>query len=394
MIFLENLYNILGIDKTAGHREIKKAYAASLRRYPPEKAPEEAQKINEAYEILMDSNKKYLYDIFLQYEENKMKLEKTVKDGDNALGKQNYKGAIRNYRSALIMNKDLIDVRNKLALVLFQDKQYREAIVEFEIIIRDEPANPTHYSNLARVYRELEDTNLSEKYYFTAYTLDLKNSSLVFELTKFYVEKKEYEKAEAFLRKCIEFPAVKKFQDTLFYLELLSIYLYTGNMSMFEKTLDDIEFIMPNTKKGTNHVALEFAKLSAQLFDAGAFQLSEDIGRRAYEINSNNKYIENIYNKSRDINIAFNLFERLKKDKMVIDLLKKPLDYHFKAFTKGKNKDTSGLDQDLKDIVNYIKFESWSILKSMERLRKEYEILYNREKLIYDNIYELAKEKN
>lgn len=38
---MENLYEILQIDNEVDEKEIKKAYIKMLRKYPPEKSPEE-----------------------------------------------------------------------------------------------------------------------------------------------------------------------------------------------------------------------------------------------------------------------------------------------------------------------------------------------------------------
>jgi len=65
-------YDILGVSKDAGEMEIKKAYRSlSLKYHPDRNSTEEAtdmiQKINEAYEILGDKNKRKQYDMELQF---------------------------------------------------------------------------------------------------------------------------------------------------------------------------------------------------------------------------------------------------------------------------------------------------------------------------------------
>ena len=48
---MKDYYATLKIDKNAGQTEIKKAYFALVRVYPPDKHPEEFMKIREAYEV-------------------------------------------------------------------------------------------------------------------------------------------------------------------------------------------------------------------------------------------------------------------------------------------------------------------------------------------------------
>lgn len=65
----ENFYNILGVSENATKDEIKKAYRSLQMKYHPDRNPGNqevitmTQKINEAYEILSDDDKKNEYDM-------------------------------------------------------------------------------------------------------------------------------------------------------------------------------------------------------------------------------------------------------------------------------------------------------------------------------------------
>ncbi len=65
----EDYYNVLGVDRDASKKEIKKAYRKKAKKYHPDKNPgnadearEKFKKISEAYEVLADEDKRKMYD--------------------------------------------------------------------------------------------------------------------------------------------------------------------------------------------------------------------------------------------------------------------------------------------------------------------------------------------
>ncbi|MES1905598.1 MAG: hypothetical protein MHPSP_002681 [Paramarteilia canceri] len=68
----EDYYDVLGIDKSASQEEIKKAYRRLAQQYHPDRAPSGSEqeftdkftKISEAYQVLIDPEKKKKYDTF------------------------------------------------------------------------------------------------------------------------------------------------------------------------------------------------------------------------------------------------------------------------------------------------------------------------------------------
>ena len=50
----QNHYQVLGVERTADERTIKRAYFGLVRKFPPDQRPEEFKKVRAAYEVLSD----------------------------------------------------------------------------------------------------------------------------------------------------------------------------------------------------------------------------------------------------------------------------------------------------------------------------------------------------
>jgi curved DNA-binding protein CbpA len=56
--------DVLGISPTATDEEIRTAYLLKVRDYPPDRAPEQFEKIRDAYEILRDPRSRIRHRLF------------------------------------------------------------------------------------------------------------------------------------------------------------------------------------------------------------------------------------------------------------------------------------------------------------------------------------------
>ena len=57
-------YAVLSIEPGAGDEEIRAAYLAKLKLYPPDRAPDEFERVREAYDLLRDRRQRALRMLF------------------------------------------------------------------------------------------------------------------------------------------------------------------------------------------------------------------------------------------------------------------------------------------------------------------------------------------
>src|SRR6185436_5852251 len=107
----ETFYDRLGVISTASAQEIRRAYKALVRQYPPEKHPEEFKRIREAYETLNDPKSRKEYDTRPSPE-----VEQQILAGVRAMESKEFPAAERHFKQVLLQSPDLGYVRNLLGL--------------------------------------------------------------------------------------------------------------------------------------------------------------------------------------------------------------------------------------------------------------------------------------
>ena len=158
---MNSYYDILGLEPGASQVEIKKAYFKLIRQYPPESAPEQFQKIREAYEQLKSAANKPEEPVFPPFSEpwaEKMfqQIEIYRKEGD-----------LKMYRDACeeAWHRFPKDIRFLYLLTGAQRKcgNTGKAVKSAELLVKKEPENKWFRKELAISYME---RGYTQKAYF------------------------------------------------------------------------------------------------------------------------------------------------------------------------------------------------------------------------------------
>ncbi len=193
-----NHYEILGVKKTAGLEEIKRAYRSSALKYHPDRVPDHLKKrgeeifkqISEAYEVLADHEKREQYDEWLKAGNGSQSFERTDFSGGAILevnktrfefkdvawgrivtdfflvsneGKGRLIGEARSVYGWVVLSKTIINTGYSQGInmtvdtsILLADQQYRD-----EIEIRTNGGNKTIYVDISTAPRSSMDTLIS-----------------------------------------------------------------------------------------------------------------------------------------------------------------------------------------------------------------------------------------
>jgi curved DNA-binding protein CbpA len=79
---IHDLYAVLGLDPGAEDEQIRAAYLAKLKQFPPDKSPAEFERVRDAYELLRDRRRRAKHTLFSVNPE--ASLESLLDGADNA----------------------------------------------------------------------------------------------------------------------------------------------------------------------------------------------------------------------------------------------------------------------------------------------------------------------
>jgi curved DNA-binding protein CbpA len=142
-------YETLGVSKTAGSEEVKRAYFGLVRKYQPDRFPEEVKEIRAAYDTLIDTKKRAEYDAIGELPSSVAPLFYEAERFDR-FGRHNKAAEL--YRLILKSHPELDNVREAYAESLFEDDKPGKAAEVWEELCLKHPKNPRYARKLGKSY--------------------------------------------------------------------------------------------------------------------------------------------------------------------------------------------------------------------------------------------------
>jgi tetratricopeptide (TPR) repeat protein len=187
---VENPYKVLGVERSADERAVKKAYVALVRKFSPEKHPEEFKKIRAAYELLLDATARARFDEGEKgYAEYGEELSRRLEDFDKATADGNLELAREILLPLAEKFPDVTVVKEKLGFLHLNAGEHERAIDVFTALVAKEPENARHLLHSAFALARLDRHPQVEKALREALRLEPKNVRVGLAFIDFLIER-------------------------------------------------------------------------------------------------------------------------------------------------------------------------------------------------------------
>lgn len=154
----DNLYDVLGVAPGADQRDIKKAYFAKVRQFPPETHPAEFARLREAYDVLGTPEGRRQYDASRgeAFAELGPELAAEMRAAVAAMAAEDWAHAVNLLQAVLGQRPDAEEARGRLCACLLSLKRYAEAEQQARELVSRHPSKPQSHLFLGYALRDRE----------------------------------------------------------------------------------------------------------------------------------------------------------------------------------------------------------------------------------------------
>ncbi len=289
-----NPYKVLGVERTADVRAIKKAYVALIRKFTPEAHPEEFKKIRAAYELLSDEDARARFDDgekgYAEYGED---VAKRIADADEALGKQQPELAREILLELAGKAPETVVVREKLAFSFLNGGEHEQALAEFDFLAKKEPENARHHLHRALALNRLERQAEVEVALEEARRLDPKDARIALATCDYYAATGRSAEALAVVDATV--PLLPPGSGPVFILVLRKVETCAleGNVSGADRAIEELEALVSKASDPElgGFVASQLGSVAAKLFGSSRASLANHLLRRCERFDAASKLL-------------------------------------------------------------------------------------------------------
>jgi len=266
-------YETLGVPPTATDREIKKAYFALVRQFPPETHAEDFRRIREAYEALSNPEARAEHDrareaggLVEPFSEHGPELGSQLRAAAAALNADRPKEAIPILEAAIASHPDVIVARDMLGVAMMMNGDMRSASQVFEELVRRDPKNPVFQVRLGHTYRDLKFDRPALAAYLRARELAPNELAIRFVLSDFYASRRQWKEALDELDQAAALAAGCAEKDWEPALRRVGVQLARKKTSLVKREVGSLLASIPAEDEVRKYIADRLASMAARAF--------------------------------------------------------------------------------------------------------------------------------
>lgn len=370
----KSLYNVLEIEENASPDEIKKAYFLAVRKFPPERFPEEFKKIREAYDTLSDRGSRREYDDMLHTD---TRYEKHFKLGREAYESGDYETAYQQLEIARrLLAKRHSVIENLLGLTYMEMEEFKKATEIFRELTREFPGNAVFFSNLGFAYFKRGMYAQTIKAMDAALALDKSNVEGWLALGFCYFKMKEFSKSRKVLESGIKYCG----ENVSFYLKLIELDAAEDNPEAFEEDVERLVRLTRKDKEMKDNVIWSLTEVAHFLLDERMPEYASKIFEKLRKLNPRKKNIREMHENAVRLERLHSEFDRLKSDRSIHKML---LDYIEGAIFSEEDY----FDDEAADVMRRLMLmNAAAILPSVNYIKRNYPLIYEEDREFYETV--------
>jgi curved DNA-binding protein CbpA len=397
-----SLYDVLELKSDATPRDIKNAYYRLVRKYPPEKEPEQFKKIRAAYETLSDPAARSSYDSIAKYGDE---IRNLFEEAEVLMEQENWQSASVKLKRILVLAPEIDAARNLLGLCLINLENWTDAQKTYEVLTSKHPDIPVYWGNFGYAYKNEAEYFMSRNNSFAARSLFEKardsfkrqisiekyNIQPYIAISDTYVSEKDYEKALYWAEKAVNISDINDLAKFHALFQICIIYLYKGDCEKIEKVAQRIEAIIPQDKSIRDYVAFRFFDFAFELFKVNAYEQASSFIKSARKFSPDNTDLikfEDSCNIGKGLSDQFTAF---LEDKQILPPLKAIGQLYASDFI---NQPVENRDKFFEEVMKAL--DTWppgEILFSVNRIKNQYNFVYKLNPKFFDILKETIEKE-
>ena len=386
---MKDYYSILEIPKNVSKAGIKKAYFRMVRKYPPDRLPEDFKRVREAYEVLIDENTRREYDSIDSMPDI---VKVYFNSGKKAMEEGDYEQAVKVLKEVTRVYPDFTVLNSLLGDACLENGNSGNAIQIFRRLTEQNPENASFAGKLAHAYLERGWHKKAIQQYEIALALDEDNLSLWDGLVNAHFDDDNEEQAIQTARDAIEVSKQNQWDSLPIYINLIQLELMSGNFDDLKKDLEDMKIAAQEYEDNKENLGWFLETISKMLHQFGMTEIAAAAIETAHELLPEEKDIRDAMDEIQKENDIRQILDKLGNDEDFPFHYAAMIEYELNQI-KGfvDNHDDKGFEEFVMEME--VIFDIQAERKHVRRLKEKYPELYSLKETFFNRVLNISQTK-